>query len=302
MIETVEKFNDITKYDIKSYLEDFVQFSNDQQYFIDFYNGDIESLDISYFKKLEDLKVKTRDIQNLFVRYRNQFGSYEFWDLLEVVDNISIKLDTVTNYPKWLRSSVVLSGYKSNIELEYTLKQNQTLESLANEIGYSDPNNDWKELALKNDLKEEDYDEEGGNIFKFSWQNDYRFIINTVVDTITKDTLYGKDIDKKIQFINDDISTLNTNKTLYQTINILMNLLKGDNPEFPDDGVDKSLLTKLNRNFNIYPSLFRQIYNTFSKDDTLKSVAITDIKKEQDAIMMEFKIETRTNEVIEAQL
>lgn len=298
MNNAIEIFESVTGYDLTSYLNNFIDFSSNQQKMIDYYNGDSTQLDNKYFSNLLTLKNQTRDIQSLFIANKTQFTTSDFWDLIELVDSIWMKLDTISNYPKWLRSSSLVAGFSDNIQTDYILKQNQTLESLANEIGYTNPDNDWKELALNNNLKEEDYDFEGGVIFKFSYQNDVRFKLNTVVDVITSDNIYGKDLSFKMQFINDDLLTLASKDTLYQTANILIGLLKGDNPEFPNDGVDKSLISKLNRNFNIFPSLFRQIYTTFSKDDTFKAVSITDIFKDIDSIRMNIRIETRADEII----
>jgi hypothetical protein len=265
---------------------------------IDYYSGDSSQLDNQYFNTLKTLKQQTKDIQSLFTQNKTQFITSDFWDLLELVDDIDNKLQTITNYPKWFRSSTVVAGFSSNVEVTQVLKQNQTLESFANDIGYSKPDDDWSELAIRNDLREEDYDFEGGVIFKFSWKNDSRLQLKSVVDVITSDNIYGKDLSTKIQFISDDLLTLDTKETLIQTANLLMGLMKGDNPEFPNDGVDKSLLGQLNRNFNIYPSLFRQIYNTFGKDDTFKSISVVDVVKEQDNIQMQIRIETIADEVI----
>lgn len=295
---SVDIFEKVTGYDFQSYLNDFIAFSGDQQKMIDYYNGNLQQLDNTYFNTLQTLKDQTRDVQSLFIQYKNQFTTSDFWDLIELVDNIWIKLDTITNFPKWLRSSNVVSGFDSNTQIQQTLKQNQTLESFANEIGYSNPDNDWSNLAMNSDLKEEDYDSEGGIIFKFSWQNDFSFKLSTVIDIITPDTMYGKDLNSKISFINDDLDTLLSKDTLYQTAGILLNLNKGDNPEFPNDGVDKSLISSLNKNFNIYPSLFRQLYNTFGKDDTFKSISVTDIINNNGILQMEIRIETRSDEVI----
>lgn len=296
---SIERFKDITNYDLESFINKFIDFSKNQQPAIDYYEGFVDNLDNSYFEQLNYLKKEVVRVQDIFTKNKNQFNDTSFWDLIDFIDDIYFKLNTITQYPKWLRTSVTRGGSNSAIELQSVLKQNQTLESFAAEVGYSDPDNDWVDIAIKNDLVEEDYEFQGGVLFKFSWQNNFRIKLETIVDVIDSSNFYGKDLNKKIVFENDDLKCLIPKDTLKQTVDILMTLLKGDNPEFPDDGIDKGMISQLNRNFNIYPSLFRQIYNTFSKEEIFKAISIKNIYKDSDSIRMDFIIETKIDEIIE---
>ena len=48
-----------------------------------------------------------------------------------------------------------------------------------------------------------------------------------------------------------------------------------------------------------YPIIFRQMANSFATDDTFKSFAIKDIKRQQDGIFVEFTVETRAGEAFD---
>lgn len=296
--DAIDIFSDTTRYNLRLYLSNFVDLIKNQQKIVDYYKGSINQGDYKYFEQLNRLLKEIKTIQALFIQNKRQFIDSDFWDLIELVDETETTLLTVYNYPKWFRTSRTNNNFTNQIEIEYVLKQNQSLESLASEIGYSDPDNSWIKMALNNDLKEEDYDDSGGIIFKFSWQNDFKVDIATVVDVMNNDTIYGKDINRKIGFINDDISVLRPKETLNQSVDILLNISKGSIPEFPNDGVDKMLITNLNKNFNIYPSIIRQLYNTFSKDDTLRYISVLNITKQQDLIKIDIQIGTVGDEVI----
>jgi hypothetical protein len=296
--DTVINFSKLSKYDVTLFLTDFINFSSNLSNAISYYNGLVSKLDNNFIPTLTDLQNRVSDIQTLLINNKSQLFTADYWDLVDLIDSISVKLDTIQNLPKWLRSSTVLAGYNTETQITYVQKQKQSLESLANEIGYSDPGNEWYDIAIKNDLEEESYNAKGGVIFTVSWQNDFNFKLKSVVAVLTADNLSGQDLAQQFQFLNNDLLALSPSDTLMQNVNILITLLKGDNPEFRDDGVDKAMIGNLNQNFNIFPSLFRQIYNTFSKDDTLKSVSIIDINKNSGSVQMKINIETRTGQVI----
>jgi len=296
----VQKFENITKYDLTKYFNDYINFvNNNQQDIYNYYIGVLQPVQIS-FNELYRLQKEATRLNQIVISKCNQFLTYDFWDLIDQIDNIRVKLDTVYNYDKWLRSSITKGNYNRNIELTFVLRQNQSLENFSNEVGMKSPDNDWVNVAFKNDLREEDYDFNGGNIFKFNFDlgSNSNFNINSVIDNISSDTIYGKDLNKKIQFVNDDLLALSNNDTMVQNVNVLVSLVKGDNIEFPNDGVDKSLLSNKNKILSIYPSIFRQIYNTFAKDDTLKSITITDVYFNQTSLNMKIQVETRLSEII----
>ncbi len=121
-----------------------------------------------------------------------------------------------------------------------------------------------------------------------------------VVDNIdTAEKTYGKDIDRNIAFENDDLIVLSYKDTFFQSMKILMDLRKGDDPAFPERGLDvKNILGGSLAGIS-YPIIFRQLADNFATDDGFKSFSITDVKRQQDGVYIEFKVESRAGEVFD---
>lgn len=299
MNETVEKFEDLTKYNLDDYLNDFVTFmDNDQQSIIDFYQGLKETPDTNAFNELNRLRREAKKITEIIILNKDGFITTDFWDLVDTIEEVNIVLESTNNFSVWARSAVTLNNYNNQVEVDSGLQQNQSLEKMAEDVGYEDFNNNWTDIAIRNRVKEEDYDNEGGNILKISFQRNQDFKIDSVVDNISGKNVYGVDIDKSFAFENDDIKFLTPDETIKQAFKILLGLKKRDNLEFPTLGIDKSSIVGQNLASITYPILFRQLYNTFVTDDTLKSIAITNIEQVDDRIEIEVRAETRLNEVV----
>jgi hypothetical protein len=302
MKEVVDNFLLITGYDLATYLNDYVSFvEQDSQVIIDFYQGNSDSLPSSSIEELERLIKEANKIEEIFTLNKDSFNTADFVDLVDLIGDIGLKLKTIQNTAKWTRSSITDNRHSAEIEVDVVLNQNQTLEQLARTIGYSDENNNWIDLALRNDLIEEDYTSQGGIKLKASLQNNLKINIQSVVDTISGESIHGKDLQKKLVFENDDLKTLGYRATIEQAFVIAVNLRRSDNPEFPNDGLQSSLIVGQNLNSIMYPSLFRQLFGNFTKDDTFKSVSVLDVKQ-SDAfsthVQLKVQAETRIDEVI----
>ncbi len=188
----------------------------------------------------------------------------------------------------------------SSVEVEYSTRQNQTLEQMVDELGSDDAQQDWIEIALKNNLNEEQYTTDGGVLLKINLQGARTMRILSVVDIMVGDRIYGKDISSKITFDSNenDLKVLNYKETLSQTVKILSSLKQNDNPEFPQNGIQKALVVGINQNSVSFPVLLRQLYDTFGNDDTLKTFMITNIERKEDGLFIEFNIESVTGELI----
>lgn len=299
--DTLSKFKRITGFDIEEYLNDIIDFNADsKQDIIDYYSGFTTSPNRSSFKKLEDLLKKHQIISTSIYNNRSSFDNIADWNLLEIIEDLNGKLNVVNESSKFLRSSITKNNFNPNPEVNIFLKQSQTLERLAkDELGADDPQNDWVALAIRNDLIEEDYTPAGGVLLKATFQNGNSLFISSVVDNINDaEATYGIDIQKKLEFEDNDLKVLSPKETIIQAVVILSELRQNDNPEFPNEGINSRLAVGSNLGSLTYPNLFRQLYNTFSKDDTLKSFAITDVIREQDALFLDFEVQTRSGELV----
>ncbi|KKS69938.1 MAG: hypothetical protein UV42_C0073G0002 [Candidatus Magasanikbacteria bacterium GW2011_GWE2_42_7] len=297
--EIIERFGDILQYPVQEFMSGFVNFTRIYaNNILDYYQGNTAVPDMESFTQLAYLLQQSHVIEELVVQKQYQFDSYGYYELCEQLDDIKTKLEGFDNASRWCRSSITKNSYSSVVQQDFVLRSQQTIESLSREVGQPDWDNQWVDIATKNDLTEEEYTPAGGNILKYSFQSNLKLFIETVVDNIAGQTVYGKDFDKKITFEDDDLKVLSYRKTIEQAVYILLNLRKGDSPEFPQDGIQSNLVVGGNMGNVTLPVIFKQIAQTFSKDDTLKSLQILDFKKEEDKISLSCQIETRLGEVV----
>lgn len=307
MKEVVENFSDIVGYDLTSFLLNYADFiEQDRSSIVDFYQGNIDTLPSTSLDNLKDLLYEVNKVDELFYSNKDSFDTADFNELIDMIGDIKLNLLTIDNTSKWVRSSVTNNGYTSNIEMSTTLNQNQTLEQLAKSVGYLNEDDDWIEMALRNDVAEEDYTSQSGLKLEVSLQNNLKINIISVVDTIQGESIYGRDLQKKLEFEDDDLKSLDYKPTIEQAFEIAINLRRGDNPEFPDDGLQSSLIVGQNLNSILYPSIFRQIYQSFAKDDTFRDISILDIKQlvddsriAKDMVQLRVQASTRINEVLQ---
>jgi hypothetical protein len=113
--------------------------------------------------------------------------------------------------------------------------------------------------------------------------------------------LYGLDIDRYFSFSGNDIAVLGYKDTILQQTEILVGLVKGSVPEFPQDGISKDLITST-VNAIQYPVILRQQAAVFEKDDRYKSIAVNKLESTIDSLSIELQIITKLNEVLDQQL
>jgi hypothetical protein len=299
--ETLDAFERITKYDIRKYFESFVEFAQEGALYIyDYYSGELTIYPSNSFDDLNRLKLRSSQLIEMFVLNSSSFDTYEYWTLMELVEDSKSKLDTISNYSRWLRSPIKEGLYGKGVEVDYVVTEGQTLENVSDDIqGSEDAQNEWVDLALRNQLIEEDYTPDGGTILKIKSNNGQSLFLNSVVDNIdTVDKTFGLDIDRVITYEDNDLKVLTYRDTIHQAADILAGLKQGDNPFHPLDGRDEKGLLGVNYASISYPIISRQLITTFAKDDTFSTINISDIRREQDGVYFEYTIETKGGEVL----
>jgi hypothetical protein len=293
--EIFDKLIDTINVDLKSHYNDFIDFiSNDHKQIIDFYSGNSVSLEHSVTDKLQKLILKTTEILNSISLNKEAFETIEFWEVCDDLENMKIKLQTITQTAKYLRSSISKGVYNTQTISGVNLDFNQSLVRKFND--------NLEDVAVFNDLAEENYTSKGGIILQTKLNNIQNPTnITTVVDSLIGEKMYGLDIFKKITFENDDVKVCSYKETVSQAIDILINLNQGDNPEYPEDGKTPNLIGS-NINSMQFPVLFRQLSDLFTTDDTLSGFAVTDIKVEKDSTYINYEINTKYNETISKQI
>lgn len=304
-LEILEEFKEKTGYPIKVFFEDVEDFiSNYYSNIISFYKGESSSLDTQSFEILNDLLKRVNNIFEIIRLNGSRLRNYKFWELESKIEDTYTFLLNIKNSPKWLRSTANGNKFSTNIALDIPLQQGQTLENISEIIlGSSDFQNDWKDLAVQNELEEEDYTSDGGIIIKAIFNKGNKSIsIKSVVDTMEEENILGKDFKNKLTFEDNDLKILSPKETFLQSINTLINLRKGGNPEFRNQGLNPKFIVGSNINNITYPTLFRDLTNLFRTDDSIKSFSIVDIKREGEAIYISFSVENRLGEIQDAQL
>lgn len=300
-ISVIEKFESMTKFGLAKLLLDFSVFMNrHRSRVIDYYAGTVRTAHEPSFRELGNLIKDFSRLNDVIENSKTRLTHTLYWELIETISDINIVLHTIDNSSRWLRSAIAKNDFSPGIEVDHTLKMLQTLESVSRTIqGASNPQNEWVSIALRNDLVEEGYNSKGGNVLKLGYRNRATVQIRTVIDTINGESVYGRDVYRKITFGEDeDLLVLGEKETVYQSVFILSSLKQGDTPEFRGEGVQAGLVVGANRGSIAYPILSRQLFSTFQKDDSLKSFRVNNITNKDDSISLELQVETRLSEII----
>lgn len=297
--DSLDRFRTLTSYDIGVFFKNYIEFI-DTYYsnIINFFSGSSDIVPTLSFSKLDWLLKEYKKIIDVIILNANSLDNYEFWALTEYIEDIGHAIEAADNTSKWLRSSSTKNGYKQQIISEQMTSQGQGLEDLERKVlRSSNPNDTWVNTALENELREEDYTLDGGYLIKVIYKNNAALSLNSVVDNIdVPEKTYGLDIDQNILFTNDDLVVLSYKDTLLQCASILTALKREDDPSFPERGLNVKTLIGSNVAAISYPIIFRDLAANFATDDSFKSFSITDVRRDKDAILLDFTVQTKAGD------
>ena len=295
MREVFDSFNRITGYNLQAFFQRFTNFiSIHSGNIINYYDGGL--LNNTSFNELETLLKESKKISPLFEQYGQNLIFLGYWELLDKFTEIQTSLYTFDNMSKWMRSSR-LNRFDSNVKVDRKIRQGETIELIAEESGYNSPQEDWRELSINNQLIEEEYTPDGGKIISITFQNNATFDIDNIVDSLLGENILGKDIKTRINFVNNDLETVEFEDAIKQTLNTILGTVKGSIPEFKDDGVDNDMVGS-NVNTIQYPSMFRNMLGMFQKDGRWTEISLLDLKREEDNVFMRLECKTVLQESI----
>lgn len=294
--ESIEEFSLKTKYNLSSFFRRYVDFFDTDRLFIEeFFSGN-QAFPESSFQDLEYLIEESLIIENIFQNF--DFNSTIFHDLYEYFVQIKRNLETYNKASKWLRSSVSLENYRSGRTINHNLNQEETLIDVSkNQQKNIDPVNNWTDIALLNDLEEENYTREGNVLLKIELLSDIQNVnLTSLVDNINSETIYGKDVLQNITYKNNDLAIVERENCLLQSCEILLSLRKGDNPQFPDSGISGGIGVSKNTFGLLFPTIFRQISDLFATDETFKSISLINLVFKNNFVDAQFEVETIVGE------
>lgn len=293
--QVITNFTKLTNFPMAEFLtESKIFFTEDVNEIVNFFKGYTNFLDKQKVKKLNSLSEKSIVITNFFYEKKGVMNTVDYWELLDTIEEIKSKLQYYQNISKFLRSSVINGVSRSGVVFDYTMNNQDTLEGISKDfIGEDDYENDWTKHALDNDLKEEDWDIEGGENLKLRKQLFQRDLVTSMIDNTIGERIYGKDIKRLFELKDDDLVVLDYKETVQQTVDTLSVLKKGDIPEFPDLGIDSSLYKGTNYSQLNFVSIGRELKRIFSSDDLFKDFEVIDIRHEQGDVFIEYKVDTK---------
>jgi len=296
----MERFAEILKY--PAFLTFFERFSrfvgSNYNDIISFYKGELVYLQSEIIEGVDGFIREYDRIVSLVDGNKNRLSSdIDAWGIIEMLDEVGVKLQTIKQTPKWLRSSIDID-FSSMQVIDGFIKSRQTIEGAVGDLGSDNPDKDWAGVAVQNTVYEEDYTYEGEKPLTFRVQ----YIVGespiNAVDIMVGDNILGKDLFKQIIFKNGDLKTLLPQETVKQSAELILRTFRGGISEFPNLGIDK-LQASGNMNSLQFPSMFRQITEMFKQDDSFREVKLIDVSFEQDAFFMKFLIISRTGAAIE---
>lgn len=295
-------FYKTTGYDIGSFFDKVVSFiNNDYRLIVDYYQGG--ALPSSSFSTLTNLLNDCKTIESQFEIKENVLSDLSQFELLDLFDEIQVKLLTIKQSGKWQRSS--RNGvYSESIIQNMSLKQGQTLEDLTRNLGASNQDA-WTSLAINNDFKEEDYSPlDSSKMLSVNLNNNNNSRINNIVSTMSvveKNNVYyteatGKDIDKSFDFVNNDFSIVEYTEALKQSFETILSTIRGSIPEFPLYGLPNEILGTT-RNAIQYPIIFKSLLSMFQADSRWTNIELLDLKIKDTAIFIKVKATAIDNNI-----
>jgi hypothetical protein len=298
--ETYDKFFQITNYDLGQFVfraKDF--FGTSLPIISNFYSGNARYLDKKHLKELNLLTDESVKILAIFKSYSLMLNTCDFWMLLDGIEDIRTHLQYVQNLPKYLRSSYIKGKVKAGYNYQYTMSANETLEDIAMaELGAIDFDRKAQEIAIDNDLREVDWDIDGGTQIQLTDNSFQMALVTSMIDYTIGDRIYGKDIDRLLKFQNDDLKVLSYKETAYQTVDILCQLKKKDIPEYPWLGTNGNYWTGSNLAMTNLPIIGKELENIFRTDDLFKNFKMRRVEYREGDVFIEFEVSTKRDLVI----
>lgn len=292
-----DRFQSVTGYDIKSYLENFVLFCrNSYPVIVQYYNGrtvDTEKV----FSELDYLLAQAETIESLFSLKENQMSTIDYWELLDVFTNSQTKLWTVNNSSKWLRSAII-GRYGGNTVVQRTLKSRETFENVTDSLGVSEADDSWVNIARPNQIEEELYTpDDGSPMFKVNMRVSGVSSIDNIVDSLSEKSILGKDIDKNFGFNDNDLSVVEYDAAIKQAFDTILNSLQGSIPEFPEYGFTEQAIGVSMKALS-YPTIIKNLMDMFSRDGRWGEVNIMDLFVKDDNVYCKVSARTVVNNYI----
>jgi|MDSW01.2.fsa_nt_gb hypothetical protein len=255
---------------------------------VDYYQGKTNNLNANTINAFNSLvKESNRIVDTLNITIKD-LDRLDYWNLLYFIDEIYARNFTLMVISKWLRSSKYEGFNEDSLIMEYVTQNFDTPETVAG-IDRPNPQDDWVDIYVKNHVYETDYQaEEGGLPLNIGRKNLGGLQLNSVVDNLIGENMYGKDISLDFSYADDDVVVDTPRETFKQAVLILAQLKKGEIPEVPELGISQELALGSTVGLLNLPFIEREISESFASDDTITNYTIDNVEQQSGVVNIEF--------------
>lgn len=286
----VNEFQNVTKFDLLQYFEDYSNFmTSDYASLASYFAGSTSSVSSSAVNNLNSLKSRGKNILQLFINFSGKLTNCGFCQLQQYCQDLYDVLEKIEKLPKYNRVTKTVRGYQPYIQVNGEIGGMKTIQDLAQEIdstGVSELS-----LVLENDIEEDGWEIDKLSNIQAQVNNQTDVVVSTILEAPIGNHVYGKDIKRKISFIDNDLDIVRYEANVEQKCDILLSLNRGDVPELPAFG--KNVQIGNNSASYNYVELIKDLNNIFLQNDLFSSIGVESIDMVESDIYAKCKIKTK---------
>lgn len=295
MESIVIEFQKVTKYPLVEFLAQYRNFMLNSYPEIDrYFSGETASIDNAHLIALKNLTTECGNCMSQFKNFANKFDKCGYWELMEYIGNLEDTIEKINKLPKFRRTSLTKRGYQAVVQVATDVGGFRTMEDVANVVqNLNRDNYNWVDLMLSNDLNEGDWEIDKLTPLNVLINNTVDVVVTTILDQPIGKRIYGKDINRKVTFVDNDLDIKIWQDNIEQKCDILLSLKRGDVPENMLFGQNAKLTIGVTSKSFSYPELVKNLQNTFLQNDLFQYVEITKFQYENGSMFMYCEIKTK---------
>jgi HPt (histidine-containing phosphotransfer) domain-containing protein len=291
--DIANEFESITKFSLLDFFVDYRNFlQNDYADIYSYFSGNSETIDVNKLTTLSELLNRSNDLIRAFQTFSGKLGNVGYWELQQYCQDLKDTLERINKLPKYCRTAKTCRGYKPYVQIKADVGGMKTVQDVATEIGGTMSE---EELIMNNDLQEQDYEIDTLSSINALVDNNTDVIVSTILEQPIGSKIYGRDINRKINFSDNDLTLVKYEENIEQKCDILLELNVGDVPEFPQFG--KNFTEGSGMYTYNYAELVEDVRSSFLQDDLFSEVKVTDINPDKNtgSVTITFSIQTQYN-------
>ncbi len=295
-------FQKVTKYPLIDFLTRYRNFMLNSYPVLDaYFSGKTDKIDNEHLTNLKTITEDCKDVTVQFKNFANKFSSCGYWELMDYLDDLNNTIEKINKLPKFRKTSLTKRGYQPFIQVASTVGGMRTIDDVANQVReINKDNTSWIDLMLSNDLNETDWEIDNLTPINVLINNRTDVVVTTILDMPIGKRIYGKDINRKITFIDNDLLTVEYQANVEQKCDILLELNRGDVPENMLFG--KNTLPGVTMKQFMYAELVSDIQNNFLQNDLFENVNILNFTFENGSMTAVVEIKTKYDYKTEKQI